>query len=518
MEESSDNSPEERFAEYQRRLGKQCRALDDLDWGALTDFIGAIPSAIERVDFLSFVSKLPDGGVANGFVVDPPRHRRNQDSLLRPLAAERSRLLSEHFNLERILRTAERITNHLDAVAYLRSTLDRYIDYHPTIRQGSHSPEELRFRKTLESKIEVRKDLHAASAQADSKAAANKETAAHATELYEKVGDLIRREGEMDADNARLIIELADDAIKELGTTNHEKKVELRRWKSEAEAALPPTTVKELGERAQGLLLKKTYPKKISWRNALLIAVIIVTVVIYLTTPLKRYFRPPRSGVSNQTIAPAVPSPTTTPNRQPQPSADAVQREKTRLDPPRSVNCLDPPTTAILNYWPVTYEVDKEACHDYPSVDARLVGEEHFSRSQEEWERGLAAKPGDEIVVLLYINNGAVNNAEEISPGRGIARNVRLTTEVGQETGEIHYVNVRFAGDNTNTVINRFKITTEPSARLEVVPGSGETYTATPRALVKNGLDIDNNTIAIGDIPPRWSDSVFARFRIKVVT
>src|ERR1041385_9047565 len=92
---------------------------------------------------------------------------------------------------------------------------------------------------------------------------------------------------------------------------------------------------------------------------------------------------------------------------------------------PKPVRCENAPLTATLNYWPVGY-APGIGCHENAPVDARLVGSEHYySRSREEWERGLLVKNGDEIYVRIYIGNGAVLDAEQINPGRGIARNVR---------------------------------------------------------------------------------------------
>lgn len=185
----------------------------------------------------------------------------------------------------------------------------------------------------------------------------------------------------------------------------------------------------------------------------------------------------------------------------------------------RAVSCPKPPVKAALNHWPVTFASPAELCHDYASVDARLVGDkETYSHSQEEWERGLTAHAGDEIYVVIYINNGAADNAEEINPGFGIARGVRLTTEVDGERAATHYVNVQFAGDNTNTVVNRKRINTAPNERLEVVPKSGAIFNYTATEILADGLDVGNNVILVGDFLPKWEDSRFVRFRLKVTS
>lgn len=196
----------------------------------------------------------------------------------------------------------------------------------------------------------------------------------------------------------------------------------------------------------------------------------------------------------------------------------AVLWFRTRYKSTTAVNCPNPPTTAKLNYWPVTYSTPAEFCHDYQSVDARLAGDGHdYSRSQEEWERGLTAKAGDEIYVIVYINNGAADNAEQINPGLGIARTVRLTTNVDQPPNTVHYINVRFAGDNTEAVTSNFKINTPANERLEIVAQSGEIISATESVLIAKNLDVGNATVTVGDLPPKFNASIFVRFRLKVV-
>jgi hypothetical protein len=184
----------------------------------------------------------------------------------------------------------------------------------------------------------------------------------------------------------------------------------------------------------------------------------------------------------------------------------------------RPTICASPPETATLDYWPVTYSSLAEDCHDYQSVDARLVGDQYnYSQSQEQWEQGLDAHAGNEIYVSVYINNGAADNAEELHPGQGIARNVRLTTEIDKEPSAVHYVKVRIVGDNTKTVINQFKINTEPQGRLELIPKSGQARNYNTEKVLADNLDVGNNTFLVGDLPPKFKDAVFIRFTLKVV-
>jgi hypothetical protein len=183
----------------------------------------------------------------------------------------------------------------------------------------------------------------------------------------------------------------------------------------------------------------------------------------------------------------------------------------------QSVQCRNPPVTATLNYWPVTFTSPAEFCHDYPPLDVRLVDGD-YSHNKEEWENGRTAHVGSELYVLVWINNGASDDAERISPGHGIARNVVLTTEVDTDAGKEHYISVRFFGENTNAVASKFRIETADNERLEPVPQSGQVRDYSATKILKDKLEVDNKTISIGNLNPLFSDGVFVRFQIRVVS
>lgn len=113
----------------------------------------------------------------------------------------------------------------------------------------------------------------------------------NAEQLYNKVKSLIQDKNPLDEHTARIIVESADDAIKEFGHTNQEKKIELRRIKSEAEEALPAATVEELRKRAEGMALKVVHTKSKSARN-ILYAVIILAIVISAFLGIKQALHP----------------------------------------------------------------------------------------------------------------------------------------------------------------------------------------------------------------------------------
>lgn len=349
MEEVHNITPEERFAEFQREVRKQCHALEDLDWATLKSFAERIPSPTGRIDFLDFVSQLPDGGVVDGFVRDPTLHHRNQEILLRPLGQERSRLLSEHFDLARILRKAEQIPDHLDAAVYLRKTLESYSDYHSTVRQNNYSNEQLRFRNTIEAKIALRKELYSASMLP-------RPGITRVGESYERVRELIQQLP--DEGIARLILELIDDTLKEPGISP-EKRAELRKWKEQAQAALPPASFKELaGWVERGLL--SLLPKGGRQRTILIYLIGGGILLFGLYQSVERYW-PKSETTPTPTPTPAAsppapaPSPAGTPTTEgnvltppPSPSPQSTtappRPTPTKVRPPEHTNT--PPTPA----------------------------------------------------------------------------------------------------------------------------------------------------------------------------
>lgn len=184
---------------------------------------------------------------------------------------------------------------------------------------------------------------------------------------------------------------------------------------------------------------------------------------------------------------------------------------------PEPIICPDPPDVATLNYWPISYQAQPEPCHDFPPLDARIVSEfTEYSRSRAKWEEGLTTKAGDEIYILVYINNGAAANAKNINPGHGIARNVSLTTLIDTTPGSFHEVSVKFSGINTKTVESTFKLHTGPTDRLAIVPRSGEIINYSATEVMAKDLDVGNNSIQIGDVAPRWESAIFVRFRLRV--
>jgi formylglycine-generating enzyme required for sulfatase activity len=133
------------------------------------------------------------------------------------------------------------------------------------------------------------------------------ETLAHAEQLYLQVKSLNTEP--LNTGTASLIIELVDDAIKEFGTTSHDKKVELRTIRAEAEKVVPPDTVETLRKRAEGIVLRIIYPRNKRFRNIVLlilgVGVLSVPPSFYVMEKL-RTAQPQNSTRSIETEAPGI--------------------------------------------------------------------------------------------------------------------------------------------------------------------------------------------------------------------
>lgn len=152
------------LAAFYEHIGRPCQTLGDLSWSETNSYLDRIPTDLERVDFLQGLAKLPDNGVINSTIVDPATHNRNTNTFLRPLRDECSRLLARHFNLEDILKEAETITDHAEAIYYLWRVLRAFKRYHPGTQNGHYLPHEWRFCKRIEEEIQYRKDVQGGNA------------------------------------------------------------------------------------------------------------------------------------------------------------------------------------------------------------------------------------------------------------------------------------------------------------------------------------------------------------------
>ena len=179
--------------------------------------------------------------------------------------------------------------------------------------------------------------------------------------------------------------------------------------------------------------------------------------------------------------------------------------------------CLHPPNRAVIDYWPVSFTDPAEACHDFPIIDARLVTGGRYSQSEDEWKKGLTAQIGDEVFVVIYLNNGAAEIGGQYDPAVAVAHNVSVTTNTDTTAGRSHDIAVKVMGDNIETVYGRFKINTGDNGHLEIVPNSGEVIESTGSKFLHAGFAAGNNTVNIGDLRPYFEEALFIRYRVRVV-
>ena len=179
--------------------------------------------------------------------------------------------------------------------------------------------------------------------------------------------------------------------------------------------------------------------------------------------------------------------------------------------------CLNPPKSPVLNYWPLTFKSPAEFCHDYPLVDARLANTESFyPLSLDEYEKGVTAHAGQEIFVLIYINNGVANIG--LDPIAAIAKDITITINTDGQTGATHYIEVMATGANVETIYGRKRINTNPNERLEIMPATGQVRDFTGTMILAEDLNIGNNALKIGDLGPDFSDALFIRYKVRIVS
>lgn len=143
--------------------------------------------------------------------------------------------------------------------------------------------------------------------------------ATHADESpYEKVRRMIQQP--LDERKARVLLELIEDALKEPGVSP-EKRAELRELQERAQAALPPTSFREVvGWVERGVL--SLLPKGGRWRKVLLCLIGGGILLFGLYQSVERYW--PKSETT--------PTPTPTPAASPPAPADAPVVTKAALE------------------------------------------------------------------------------------------------------------------------------------------------------------------------------------------
>jgi hypothetical protein len=139
-----------------------------------------------------------------------------------------------------------------------------------------------------------------------------------ANQLYQDVKELIEACSVLNPADAKLVVEKAKDAIKEFGSTNQAKKVELREWKIRAESVLAPQTFKHVRERTEERILEKLWPRPIMRKVVIGLAAffLVVGFLVYVRKLVSTEQVPQDSAPRSPTPAasspplPSSPSPT----------------------------------------------------------------------------------------------------------------------------------------------------------------------------------------------------------------
>ena len=150
---------------------------------------------------------------------------------------------------------------------------------------------------------------------------------AHAIELYNQAKTLSEKQP-LDEETALLIIEAADDAIKQFGNTNQSRKVELKKLKAKAELIVAPKSLDELKKRAEGFYLNRFYPRNHKARVILFGVVGLFFIAGVLLSLRQKLFPDPPATASNANATTTVnPSPTLAPSPSPTASLNAKPPE-----------------------------------------------------------------------------------------------------------------------------------------------------------------------------------------------
>ncbi len=166
----------------------------------------------------------------------------------------------------------------------------------------------------------------------------------------------------------------------------------------------------------------------------------------------------------------------------------------------------------VFNPYPVNYfDEHTPVCTDFPVIDVALdLPNPSFSQSQDEHFSPHRFAFGDNIVALLYINNGGIDQNEFI------AKNVRITTSIKSD-GKNHRISATFSGDNVAALNRSLTIETGDDEYLEVYPNSGFMFTYEGKLMLeRQGFNLGNATFELGDLTPGFQYALFLSFKMRV--
>src|SRR5258708_18451851 len=130
------------------------------------------------------------------------------------------------------------------------------------------------------------------------------------------------------------------------------------------------------------------------------------------------------------------------------------------------------PHHPALNPFAISFDATTP-CADAPLIDAYVRGAKNrngrFARSMVEHDQGIAAAPGDIVVVSVFFDNGGADTMAYT------ARNVRASVVVAPEVGTDHIISARLTADNAARAESASRggdivIHTSQTTKLTLVP------------------------------------------------
>ena len=97
--------------------------------------------------------------------------------------------------------------------------------------------------------------------------------------LYNEIQSVMERPKLLDRDQAHLMVIKISAAKKLIGTSNHEKQRELEKWEKKALRVLPPSSFKEIFDRAAEVLLEWIWPQNSVLRLLVLLIALLITII-----------------------------------------------------------------------------------------------------------------------------------------------------------------------------------------------------------------------------------------------
>jgi DNA-binding winged helix-turn-helix (wHTH) protein len=207
-----------------------------------------------------------------------------------------------------------------------------------------------------------------------------------------------------------------------------------------------------------------------------------------------------------------------------------------------ATGCMNPPLTASLNIWPLTYD-NALPCHDLPLVDVadpKSADERsrRYSLNQEEHDRGIVTDTGHGLSAILYFNNGA---AENVPLSQSTAKHTHIRFILEKRSDNQFLISAHLWAENAPLVTSAdiarggdILVSISRPGALTFIPGSAllcvqsahaqllgvatdTNCPGSPSIKVKVSDEIfGKNGLDIGDLPASWRFSGTANVGIRV--